>query len=211
MQSVASSSKTGIFTSAGRTTRDSVNVCAAQRECRVGKIRTMLTDGWAGIVLIPRRTLATFSTRQELPERVALQFRQYRHDLKRYQSTDSRPTQSPAPHVDPESSVKSSKDRIPELAAQVKAKTTPTPSQTSILSRLTSALSLQPVERTGTGVEENPGGSSVRKLVELARPESKQLGIAVSLVSQVQSCALWRKLTSVDSSSFPAQCPCWSL
>jgi hypothetical protein len=52
----------------------------------------------------------------------------------------------------------------------------------SILSRLTSVISLTPVEKATP--EEEKGSSSVRKLMELAKPEKKNLGIAVGLVSE---------------------------
>lgn len=91
----------------------------------------------------------------------------------------SKPTALP-PVLKPES------QPPPQPPRSAKATTPPTPSTpgsaapTSLLSRLTSTLSLSPVEQSSKG---ESGSSSVRKLVELAKPERRDLGIAVGLVS----------------------------
>lgn len=59
----------------------------------------------------------------------------------------------------------------------------------SLISRLTSKLSLQSVKGTSSenGGSET-GASSVRKLISLAKPESRPLAVAVGLVSAASIC-----------------------
>ncbi|KAK6909635.1 hypothetical protein I203_103656 [Kwoniella mangroviensis CBS 8507] len=70
-------------------------------------------------------------------------------------------------------------------------------SKRSILSRITSNLSLKPVAETHTSKEggEDSGSSSVIKLLELAKPESKNLGIAVGLLLVSSSVSMLVPLT----------------
>ena len=65
-------------------------------------------------------------------------------------------------------------------------KTSPAPS-TSILSRLSGLISLKGAQTTG-----ETGYSSVAKLVELAKPEKRQLAMAVGLVRRFQRHVLMR-------------------
>lgn len=73
---------------------------------------------------------------------------------------------------------------------------------TSLLERFTSALSLTPVEAPGPPSEAGHGSSSVAKLVELARPEGRQLSYAVGLVSNHNI------LARLDAGLM--ECSCWS-
>ncbi|OCF74177.1 ATP-binding cassette, subfamily B (MDR/TAP), member 10 [Kwoniella mangroviensis CBS 8886] len=70
-------------------------------------------------------------------------------------------------------------------------------SNRSILSRITSNLSLKPVAETHTSKEggEDSGSSSVIKLLELAKPESRNLGIAVGLLLVSSSVSMLVPLT----------------
>lgn len=79
----------------------------------------------------------------------------------------------------PSTSLPSIKSSIPPTITP-EASAAPT---TSLLARITSTLSLTPVETPGQRHEAGHGSSSVAKLVELAKPEGRQLSYAVGLVS----------------------------
>jgi hypothetical protein len=101
-------------------------------------------------------------------------------------STRARPPSSSSPddhsisHRSPRfssrqnSSSSSSSPSIPTASSSLPA--TPNPPR-SILARIQSTFAL-------SDKASDTGGSSIRKLVQLAKPEGKQLGIAVGLVSQ---------------------------
>jgi hypothetical protein len=76
----------------------------------------------------------------------------------------------------PSKSTAKSTDTTTTSPSQQLEKTSPAPSK-SILSRLSNLISLKGAQTTG-----ETGYSSVAKLVELAKPEKKQLAMAVGLV-----------------------------
>nr|XP_019044376.1 ATP-binding cassette, subfamily B (MDR/TAP), member 10 [Kwoniella bestiolae CBS 10118]OCF23306.1 ATP-binding cassette, subfamily B (MDR/TAP), member 10 [Kwoniella bestiolae CBS 10118] len=102
---------------------------------------------------------------------------------------------SSTPHPSTSSTSKISTPTESSALIQTDSKET---SKRSILSRITSNLSLKPVAETHTSKEggaEEHGSSSVVKLLELARPESRQLGIAVGLLLVSSSVSMLVPLT----------------
>lgn len=108
-------------------------------------------------------------------------------------SCHSRPLALPSPNLAParynsSSSPTSAEPASPTIVTSPSTSqepTTPTPAQPrrSLLARLTSSVSLAN-EKSPTAEESS--SSSVKKLLLLAKPESRQLGIAVGLVSYGQ-------------------------
>lgn len=95
----------------------------------------------------------------------------------------TRPSQ---PSIQQSRSDKSVYSAQPELAEVDTTTPELSAKRPSLISRLTSKVSLQSAKGTSSeNGESETGASSVRKLVSLARPESRHLAIAVGLVSPV--------------------------
>ncbi|WWC91497.1 uncharacterized protein L201_006443 [Kwoniella dendrophila CBS 6074] len=96
------------------------------------------------------------------------------------------------------SSSSSSIDSTPTTSSALTQTDSKETSKRSIISRITANLSLKPVAEThtkGANQEEQHGSSSVLKLLELARPESRNLAIAVGLLLVSSSVSMLVPLT----------------
>ena len=92
---------------------------------------------------------------------------------------------TPLPHVRHDSTASSTPAITPVKSPThppIDPTTTVAPT-TSLLQRITSTISLTPVESPGQRSEAGHGSSSVAKLVQLAKPEGRQLRYAIGLVS----------------------------